>query len=71
MKMTLMKANQKKADKLAKKGIQKLQKDNPCTMATVKTILKSQSKETWQNKWATGATGRAYFAEKKQTKEKR
>ena len=57
-----------KADKLAKKGTQKPQKDNPCTMATVKTILKSQSKETWQNKWATGTTGRAYFAEKSKPK---
>ena len=60
-----------KADKLAKKGTQKPQKDNPCTMATVKTILKSQSKETWQNKWATGTTGRAYFAEKSKPKKKK
>ena len=54
-----------KADKLAKHGTKKPQKDNQCTIATVKTILKSQSKETWQNKGANGSTGRANFTEKK------
>ena len=59
-----------KADKLAKDNTQKSQKDKPCTMGTVKNILKKQSKEMWQNKWATGTTGRAYFAEENQGKEK-
>ena len=57
-----------KADKLAKEGTQKPQKDNPCTMDNVKNILKNQSKEMWQNKWATGTTGRAYFAERSKPK---
>ena len=56
------------ADKLAKEGTRKPQKDNPCTMATAKNILKNQSKEQWLNEWATGTTGRALFAERSKPK---
>ena len=56
------------ADKLAKEGTQKVQTDNPCTMATAKNILKNQSKEDWLNEWATGTTGRALFAERSKPK---
>ena len=56
------------ADQLAKEGTRKPQPDNPCTMATTKNILKSQTKEEWLNKWATGTTGRALFAERSKPK---
>ena len=52
------------ADKLAKEGACKEQKNYPCSMDTVKQILKNQSKEEWLNRWAGGTTGRAYFVEK-------
>jgi ribonuclease HI len=58
------------ADKLAKTGANKEQFENPCSMPTVKQILKSQYKEQWLNRWATGTTGRSYFAERPQPKVK-
>ena len=52
------------ADQLAKKGANKPQFDNPCSMNTAKRILRNQSKEEWLNRWAAGTTGRAVFKEK-------
>ena len=52
------------ADKLAKEGACKPQKNLPCSMDTVKQILKNQSKEEWLNRWAGGTTGRSYFVHK-------
>ena len=48
----------------------KEQHNNPCSMSTVKQILKNQTKEQWLNKWATGTTGRTYYTERPQPKAK-
>ena len=58
------------ADKLAKAGTTKDQFENPCSMATLRQIVKNQCKEQWLNRWATGTTGRAYYSERSQPKTK-
>ena len=52
-----------KADKLAKSGANKPQKENMCSLTTVKQILKTNEKEDWLNRWAGGSTGRVLFRE--------
>ena len=56
------------ADKLAKEGAAKPQKNNTCSMNTVRQILKNQYKEEWLNRWAMGTTGRRYYSERSQPK---
>ena len=51
------------SDKLAKEGTTKEQFDKPCGNATVKQILKNNSKEIWLTSWATGQTGRVMYQE--------
>ncbi|MCG8431297.1 MAG: hypothetical protein MJA29_09010, partial [Candidatus Omnitrophica bacterium] len=46
------------ADRLAKEGAKKEQPTKPCSMNTVRQVLRNDSKEEWLNRWATGFTGR-------------
>ena len=51
------------ADHLAKQGSRKDQPNKPCSMETVRQLLKQDSKIEWLTRWATGNTGRVMFNE--------
>ena len=59
-----------KADKLAKSGAAKPQKNTTCTLTTVQRILKQNEKEDWLNRWACGSTGRILFQDMSQPRPK-
>ena len=52
-----------KADKLAKDGARKEQENIPVDQNTIKLILKNNSKEEWNERWAKGSTGRIVYQE--------
>ena len=52
-----------KADVLAKQGTAKEQPEIPVNLQTTRQILKTNTKEEWLNRWATGSTGRAMYRE--------
>ena len=51
------------ADKLAKEGTRKDQKNVPVSQDTVKKILRNNTQEEWLTRWATGTTGRCVYDE--------
>ena len=51
------------ADHLAKQGSRQDQPDKPCSMETIRQLLKQDSKIEWLTRWATGKTGRVMFNE--------
>ena len=50
-----------RADALAKKGASLPQPDIPTDYTTCRQMIKSNFKEEWMNKWATGTTGRRMY----------
>ena len=58
------------ADQLAKEGARKEQQNIDVNQATVKQILKNNSKEEWLTRWAYGNTGRNVFQEMNKPNEK-
>ena len=52
-----------KADKLAKEGAGKEQENIPVDQNTIKIMLKNNSKEEWNERWAKGTTGRVMYQE--------
>ena len=58
------------ADQLAKEGARKEQQNIDVNQATVKQILKNNSKEEWLTRWAYGNTGRVVFQEMNKPNEK-
>ena len=51
------------ADLLAKAGTQKEHPEKSCSISTTTQILKNNFREEWLNRWTTGTTGRAMYAE--------
>ena len=56
-------AGNERADHLAKEGAKETQPNRPVNQETVKQILRNNTKEEWLNRWTTGMTGRAMYAE--------
>ena len=50
-----------RADELAKKGASLPQPEVPVTYSTCRQMIRSNLKEDWLNKWATGKTGRPMY----------